>query len=222
MNRSEIDKILELQKASPRSGGKKIFGVGVNDSSFATNKIIDGKRKKHRAYSAWYHILSRCYNRQSLDKNPTYADVEVCDEWLNFSGFFDWWKDNHVDGWDIDKDLLKVGNRVYSPETCIYIPHEINALCYRPSIKESSLPIGVYFDSEKSMYKSQCRDGRTNVHLGYFNNANDAHRAWILKKIEIAKSMRPLMDSINPSLFNGVISKIKSFSHDVEFIDSLL
>lgn len=37
------------------------------------------------------------------------------------------WKP-HMEGWHLDKDILLKGNKVYSPETCAFVPAKINSL----------------------------------------------------------------------------------------------
>lgn len=45
-------------------------------------------------------------NKVEHKKWPSYIGVTVCDEWRSFMKFREWWLENHVDGWQIDKDLL--------------------------------------------------------------------------------------------------------------------
>ncbi|MGY3953812.1 hypothetical protein ACW5WG_21455, partial [Aeromonas salmonicida] len=71
----------------------------------------------------------RCYyNRNTTKYNPS----TVCDEWLQFSNFLVWWKDNYIEDFELDKDfksLVLFGNphhKLYSPETCQFIPKWMN------------------------------------------------------------------------------------------------
>ena len=105
---------------------KKIYGFGINDAEFITQVEINGKKYMHPAYDCWKQIIRRCYARESLDKKPHYALVSVCEEWASFSSFHSWWKENQVDGWQVDKDLL-TDLKMYSPTTCIFIPKWLNS-----------------------------------------------------------------------------------------------
>ena len=71
-------------------------------------------------------MLIRCYNKKDLEKNPTYKNTTVCIEWCNFQNFAQWFEKNYIDDWALDKDILVKGNKVYSPETCCFVPREIN------------------------------------------------------------------------------------------------
>lgn len=80
-----------------------------------------------KSYLAWNHMIKRCYYPRNLRRNPTYTNVKVCKEWLLFSNFKRWFDENCVDGWQIDKDLLSKGTKIYSPDTCVFLPSEINS-----------------------------------------------------------------------------------------------
>lgn len=102
--------------------GPRILGVGYH--GFGPYEVsVKGKLTKQ--YTLWYDMLCRCYNTNlHKTKHSTYIDVEVCKEWHNFQVFAEWLGSNYVEGWTLDKDLL--GGRVYSPDTCIYVPTEVN------------------------------------------------------------------------------------------------
>ena len=61
---------------------------------------------------AWYAMLNRCYNPLS-NRAAAYKNCSVCDEWLTFSNFKRWFDEHHVEGYELDKDILVKGNRVY-------------------------------------------------------------------------------------------------------------
>lgn len=91
-------------------------------------------------------MLTRCYNHKSLKKNPSYIGCSVCDEWLTYSNFKRWYEDpinGYREGYHLDKDILVKGNKVYSPETCCFVPHSINCLLLTRQRKRGALPIGV-------------------------------------------------------------------------------
>lgn len=57
----------------------------------------------------------------------------MCEEWQNYANFKRWYDEHHVFGnrIDLDKDILKPGNKEYSPETCVLIEHYINTIFER-------------------------------------------------------------------------------------------
>ena len=88
--------------------------------------------KKDNSYSIWYHMLSRCYNEKA-DNYKWYGEsgITVCEEWHNYSNFKKWYNENIYESdekLNLDKDILIKGNKIYSPETCIFVPQRINIL----------------------------------------------------------------------------------------------
>ena len=96
-----------------------------------TYKKLNEKQK----YSRWYNMNSRCYRECYHRSHPgeIYPECEVCEDWrTNKESFYEWLdKEYYVingEQMDIDKDILCKGNRLYSPETCLIVPHNINVL----------------------------------------------------------------------------------------------
>lgn len=75
-------------------------------------------------------MLRRCYDKQFQERQPTYKGCIVCEEWYNFQNFAKWFDENYyeIEGEKIalDKDLLKLNNKIYSPSTCCFLPQRIN------------------------------------------------------------------------------------------------
>jgi len=95
--------------------------------------VGEGKYKairKVKSYSTWANMLQRCYSKTYHAKKPTYIECYVTEEWLNFQNFAEWFEKNYnpeiMERWSLDKDILVKGNKVYSPETCCFVPYEIN------------------------------------------------------------------------------------------------
>ncbi len=107
------------------------------------------KGKKTQAYVIWCDILRRCYNEKRLKKYPTYKGCTVCDEWHNFQNFAEWFYENYPkDGnrYDLDKDIKFNGNKVYGPETCIFVSHEKNMVKAHAKSYKAIFPEGKLFE----------------------------------------------------------------------------
>ena len=81
-------------------------------------------------------MVQRCYDKDVHKKyKPEYKDKSVCEEWLNYSNFRIWFEEHYVpcknNQIDLDKDLLVQGNKVYSPETCVFLLHYQNTMFER-------------------------------------------------------------------------------------------
>lgn len=188
---------------------KLIHGFGINDADYAVCPRVNGGRDNCPAFVTWRGILERCYSDKFHTKKPTYVGVTVCDEWHSFMKFREWWLENHVDGWQIDKDIL-TDRREYSPETCIYVPSWLNTFIINRGAKRGEWPIGASFDRKRGKFRAQCSNpinGR-NERLGYFESAMEAHKAWLERKLELAEALRPRMDEIDDRIYHRVVNII--------------
>ena len=123
---------------------KSVFGIGYNGVGKYVTKI-NGKHRKE--YQHWRGALGRCYDEETLKRQPTYQECSVIGEWLNYQNFADWCEENYnletMQGWALDKDILVKGNKIYSPETCCFVPQEINNLLIKNNRVRGEYPIGV-------------------------------------------------------------------------------
>ena len=140
-----------------------------------------------KSYLLWRAMMRRCYDEEFLLKHPTYRGCCVCDEWKTFSKFFSWFKENYVEGYDLDKDLLTKGNKVYSPNTCCFVPHELNGFSCKCNAMRTNLPIGVSYS--KGFYVARMRKHMKNVELGQYTTPLEAFEAYKNEKERHAKDL---------------------------------
>ena len=170
-----------------------LFGVGINDSTYSTRHAVNvnGSQKtlwECQFYAKWKSMLERCYSARWLEIHPSYVGTSVCDEWLRFSVFKSWMELQEYVGMDLEKDLIKPGNRVYGPENCIFITESINAFITESKSIKGEWPTGVHYDSRKKKFIAQVNDPFScrRKHLGNFSCPNTAHKAWRLAKHSFA------------------------------------
>lgn len=155
---------------------KLVYNKGVRDIPSSFNN------KHTEAYCKWIDMLGRCYSDKYLIRRPSYVGCSVCDDWLVFSNFNAWFNRNNVIGYHLDKDILVDGNKVYSPDTCCFVPLYINNLFLEQNSKRGEYPIGVSFEVSTNKYKAQLSEGKINKNLGRYDTAEDAHIAWVIEK----------------------------------------
>ena len=177
---------------------KLVFGVGVNDSDYAVQRkeslgYVNGKQKQKLIwacpyYKTWSGMIRRCYSIKTQERYPTYIGCTVTDEWKTFSVFKNWmmtqdWQDKHL-----DKDLLVEGNKVYSPEMCVFVTQTVNKFTTGCEASRGEFLIGVNWITETGKFRSQCRNPFTKKreHLGLFTSEQEAHNAWLKRKLELA------------------------------------
>lgn len=151
------------------------YGVGVVDFVETENDLYK------KALIVWKDILRRCYKTQEHKNFHTYKDCTICNEWKIFSNFYSWFLVNYIEGYDIDKDIIKQGNRVYSPDTCCFVPHIINSSILCKVKKKSEYPTGVWFNPERNLYEVKLRVNSNSQKFGRFKTleeAVDAYKEW--------------------------------------------
>ena len=198
----------QYNNAARRKVERLVYGVGVNDADYVVKSTIDGKQVECKAYSSWRSMLARCYSNKWHHMYPTYIGVKVCDEWLSFMTFRNWWVENQVDGWQLDKDLL-TDDGIYSPDTCIFVPRWMNTFTTDHAAARGEWPIGVCYHKITGKFLARCRHplGKQG-HIGLFSTPEEAHAAWLARKIEIANELKHLMDDIDARIFPRVIEII--------------
>lgn len=165
----------------------RVFGVGyVGEGKY--NSRINGKKTK--CYNTWISMLRRCYDKNYQEEYPTYKDIIVCKEWHNFQNFAKWYEENFYfidnETMCLDKDILVKGNKVYSPDTCIFVPNRINVLFTKSDKSRGKHPIGVCYDSKcKNKIVAYCyileNNKNKRKHLGTFE-LNQVEEAFLCYK----------------------------------------
>ena len=184
-----------IKKATKRSIGnrKKLFGVGINDAPYMVKPSENGKRYCCPYYSVWQGMLERCYSDRFHKIEPSYKDCIVCNEWLYFMNFREWMEKQDWQGKAIDKYILSNNNKIYSPETCCFVPQRVNNLLTDRASKRGKYPIGVFYKKANKKFMAQVQCSGINKYLGLFTTPEDAHAAYVSAKreiiIDVAKSI---------------------------------
>lgn len=152
---------------------KKVNGKGINDMpiGFTKNKI----------YILWKGMLRRCYSSGHQRTHPSYIGASVCEEWLTLSNFVAWVESQDMEGKELDKDILCPGNKRYSPDTCLYVSHELNSLLGDAGPNRGDCPKGVYYcesQGGKKKYRAATTKYGKSCFIGYFDCVEEAHRAY--------------------------------------------
>ena len=106
--------------------------------------------KNTRVYKTWKNMLQRCYDSKYHEEKPTYINCSVSEEFHNFQNFGEWDEYNfyQIEGQQmcLDKDILVKHNKLYSPDTCIYVPKTINSLFVKRQNDRGKSAIGTFCD----------------------------------------------------------------------------
>ena len=181
-----------------------IYGVGF------CGKGIYSKTSYPRIYSIWNNMLTRCYSEISQIKNPTYIGCTVDESWHNFQNFaHDYLQMVGSDlDWQLDKDILFKGNKIYSKETCCLVPKNINTLLTKSDAVRGITLIGVEFDSRyKDSYIAKCSINGKWTSLGRFATellAFEAYKEY--KEIEIKRVANAYKNQLDLRVHKALIA----------------
>jgi len=154
-----------------------VYGAGINDWVGKVN--VDGK--PIREYDLWKGMLQRCFDEKCKQKYPTYNDVTCSKEWLSMTKFIEdvsQMKGFGLIGWALDKDILQKGSKLYSKDTCCFVPAEVNLLLTKRDNCRGEYPVGVCFDKASGKFKAYLAINGRPKHLGLFNTPEEAFFAY--------------------------------------------
>ena len=183
---------------------KRVYGIGY----LGEGKYKPKENGKHtKVYKTWKDMLGRCYDTKIQEKYPTYKDCEVDKKWHNFQNFAKWYYDNYyeVEGerMELDKDILFKHNKIYSLETCIYVPHTINSLFIKCDKCRGSSVIGTT-PRKNGKYEVQCwlinpKTGKSkNEYLGRYDSQEEAFKIYKYYKEKNIKQVADYYKSLIP------------------------
>ena len=194
----------------------KVYGVGY---------IGEGKytSKNSKPYNAWRAMIQRCYYEKHLKLRSSYRGCEICEEWLNFQNFAKWYDENYYsipnEKTHLDKDILFKNNKIYSPETCIFVPQRINEFFTKNDKRRGDLPLGVSISNNK--YVAGCKNKNISdkpIYLGTYNTIEEAFEVY---KIFKEDSIKKIVDSYEEIIPDPHYSRLKNaiYNYKVEITD---
>ncbi len=156
-----------------------------------------------KEYAHWSSMLARCFCDEYKKKYPTYEGTTICEEWLNFTIFAKWCREQpeFLMGHRVflDKDILCKGNKHYSPDMCTFVPHDINTTFTKADARRGEYPIGVSYCTTRNVITACVRIDKRTKYLGRFDNAIDAFCAYKKAKEsyikELAEKFKPVISN---------------------------
>lgn len=161
------------------------YGVGIVGNGTIHNSNGD----ETLTFKFWDSMLKRCYSEVDLQRYPTYQPCYVCDDWLHLPNFEDWAEGNYYQCGNekmcLDKDILYKNNKMYSPDTTIFVPERINILFTKTNASRGQYPIGVYykkknkkFVAQVSKLKNEQSNTKQQKYLGLYNTPEEAFEVY--------------------------------------------
>lgn len=188
---------------------KLICGVGVNDADYPITCYKDGKQVICPFYTTWVNMLVRCYDPKFQMKSQRYKGCSTVPQWHLFSNFRSWMIQEDWQGKELDKDLLVQGNKVYGPETCVFVDARVNTFIVEGTARRGEWPIGVC--SFKGKFMAQCWSVVTGKqeYLGLFKTPEEAHAAWLSYKLQQAYILAEQQSDVRVA--NALIARYEGY-----------
>ena len=184
-----------------------IYGKGILGEGF--------KQSDSQSYSfqLWKNMLKRCYSEVSFKKSPSYEQCLTSETFNHYQQFKTWCNQQlgfGNTGWELDKDILVKGNKVYSEDTCCFVPKEINLLLVKHDKGRGNYSLGVDYHKSRKQFRARCSD----KHLGWFNTEIEAFNAYKTAKEDYIKSLaNKWKDRIDPRVYEALMK------YEVEITD---
>lgn len=184
----------------------------------------------NEARDRWRGMMDRCYNPAiACYKYWGGEGATVCEEWHDPDVFCNWYVQNKITGWDLEKDILKTNlmsvEKQYSPENCCFVPKYLNQwfACTK------AIPKIRYNKGYVSMSLTLKRyDGRKKITLTASNIEDLKDQYFLVKDLHIERhlvTMRKEWDTIleeypnSPEIHPALISILENFSTE-EYLKS--
>ncbi len=166
---------------------------------------LGDSNKDNKSFTVWRSMLCRCYNEKFLNTCKTYKGTEVSEIWhsyLNFKNWFDstYPKDLHL-YLELDKDLMQQGikNKVYSPNTCVWLPKNVNSFLTNKRIDNSTGYIGVSWSNTHKKFTVQINVFGENKRksIGNFSDAEEASTTYKNARTIECEKVKKYLRSLN-------------------------
>lgn len=198
---------------------KRTYGVGcLGEGEYKVRE----NGKTTRVYDTWKDMLRRCYSEKEHKRHPTYINYKVGEEWLNFQNFAKWYNENFYnvgnERMELDKDILFKHNKIYSPETCIFVPHTINSLFTKRQNYRGESVIGTY--PFKGKYVVRChiinpKTGKSKCeYLGRYDTQEKAFKVYKYYK---EKNIKEVVDYFKGQIPQRLYDTL--YEYEVEITD---
>ena len=190
---------------------KLIYGLRINENDCVSHI----KRKAVKEYELWARMLERC-TKEFWVKSPTYTGTTCSDNFKSYTFFYRWCqkqvgfgnKDDNGRYWQLDKDLLGGDIKMYSEDTCVFVPARLNSLLIRRKVNTSKYATGVIKKSKDKTFTALYNDNEgTQVSVGGFLSEQDAFNYYkICKEAVIKSSAKQYKGLIDERVYNKLMN----------------
>ena len=182
--------------------------------SFRFNKVpcwtVSGKK--------WTSMRQRCIEGGVAQRrNPNYSGCTLSEEFQDFQYFCNWHRSQigYALGYQLDKDLLVEGNKIYGAEQCVLIPRALNSFCTTSTKVRTNLPRGVSFNNGK--YHAAIQLLGVDRGLGSYSTPEEAGTAYRAAKELDAKRWADILCPPDYFVEQRVIDRLREWTLPKDF-----
>ena len=131
----------------------------------------------HRLYQTWNGMIQRC-NNKNYTKYEYYGarGITICEEWLDINNFINDMYPSYKEGLSIDRID---NNKGYSKDNCRWTDKSTQVRNTRRIQSNNTTGYrGVSFTKSRNTYQTSISVNNKRRHLGYFDNALEAAKAY--------------------------------------------
>lgn len=185
---------------------KLVFDVGVHEKGIYRGYIGN---KKTIEYRFWSDMLRRCYSEDFQRVIPAYKGCTVSENFKDFQYFAEWCNNQvgfGIKGYALDKDILEKDNQVYSENTCVFVPREINNLFIDRKMKRGKYPVGVSYHKASCKYKAAVSKFCKMVWIGVYETPDEAFLAYrVEKELHIKVVAESYKNGVDERVYNRLM-----------------
>lgn len=182
---------------------------------------------KTKACQLWENIRNRCEYLPVKDevRFGKYSDVDSCKDWKDFQKFAEWFEKVqesgfYVKGWQLDKDLLVKGNKIYGPEFCVFLPEEVNKALNTKRRNQGELPTGISYNKPET-------NARTHINVRFnckypefiasaYLPADQVEVGFVIYKIAREKYLQFLAEKYKDKLDPRAYEALKNYEVNID------
>ena len=185
------------------AGFNLVCGVGINDGKYP--------REGSTTYNVWAGMITRCYNASVLKRKPSYEMCKVSNNFLNYTYFHEWCLKQvgyDKENYRLDKDLLSGKlDKIYSEDTCCFVPVEINNAIVKPYQRKNNRPLGVGFCKRTNKFKVEVSVNGKTKFIGRYSCQHEAFLAYKqAKEIHLKSLANKYKDQVDPRVYEALMN----------------
>jgi hypothetical protein len=161
-----------------------ISDIKTNNGWLRYGPTTNGSKNQTKAYIVWYNMKRRCYSAACQERQPTYIGCTMSENFSDFQFFAQWCQSQigyALQNYHIDKDMLICGNKLYSENTCVFIPASLNKFFNAHAATNTMYPQGVAIAACGKFTATLSIDGKEK-HIALCNTPELAFAAYKVAK----------------------------------------